>query len=300
MADDETKAAEGPGASGDAGVGNGRSEDRPVAADAADEKSAYEKAGAEDIDPRCVPQNLDGPPPVGDEIVYPGYSDEDEETWRILMDRQTRLLPGRAGDAYLKGIEILGLSTERIPALRDLSAALQQATGWRVARIPGLLHEKDFFQLLADRVFPSTDYIRGRDEIDYTPAPDMFHDIFGHMPMLTQPAFADFYQLFGRAALHAQGADRPRMERLHWFTVEFGLIRQEEGVRIFGAGILSSSNEVTHALSDEVVVHPFDTDRIVEQDYDVWHLQDVLFVLDSFEQLVEGFKDWARRRGLLD
>ena len=263
-----------------------------------DSQSAYEKAGAEEIDPRCIPQNLEGPPPVGDEIEYPGYSDTDNEIWRILVNRQLGLLPGRAGDVFMSGVEMLGLRSERIPALRDLSHVLEESTGWRVARIPGLLHEKDFFGLLSQRIFPSTDYIRGREEIDYTPAPDLFHDIFGHMPMLTQPHFADFYQHFGEAALHAEGADRPRLERFHWFTVEFGLIRQEEGIRIFGAGILSSKNEVTHALSDAVTVKEFNPSDIVEQDYDVWHLQDVLFVLDSFDQLVRGFREWTHSRGL--
>ncbi len=269
------------------------------AADNDDARSAYEKADAQDVDPRCVPQSLDGPPPVGDEIEYPGYSDQDHETWRLLVNRQMDVLPGYAGRDFLRGVEMFGLQSERIPALRDLSRVIEKATGWRVARIPGLLHEKDFFRLLANRTFPSTDYIRGRDELDYTPAPDLFHDIFGHMPMLTQPAFADFYQMFGRAALNAEGADRPRLERFHWFTVEFGLIRQDDGIRIFGAGILSSKDEVTHALSDKVTRLPFDPDRIVEQDYDVWHLQDTLFVLDSFEQLVDGFRSWTRKKNLL-
>lgn len=264
-----------------------------------DARSAYEKAGAEELDPRCIPQSLEQEPPVGDQIEYPGYSDTDNETWRILVNRQLAMLPRRAGEAFMSGVDLLGLRSEEIPALRDLSSILEEATGWRIARIPGLLHEKDFFNLLADRIFPSTDYIRRRDELDYTPAPDLFHDIFGHMPMLTQPDYADFYQLFGQAALKAEGADRPRLERFHWFTVEFGLIRQEEGIRIFGAGILSSKNEVTHALSDEVTVHPFDPDKIVEQDYDVWHLQDELFVLDSFEQLIDGFRSWTGQKGLL-
>lgn len=264
-----------------------------------DARSTYEKAGAEDIDPRCIPQSLEEDPPVGDEIEYPGYSDTDNETWRILVDRQMEMLPGRAGEAFLQGVDLLGLRSDTIPALKDLSRVMNRASGWRIARIPGLLHEKDFFNLLANRIFPSTDYIRGRHEIDYTPAPDLFHDIFGHMPMLTQPAFADFYQMFGRAALDAEGADRPRLERFHWFTVEFGLIREDDGIRIFGAGILSSKNEVKHALSGDVEKLDFDPERIVEQDYDVWHLQDVLFVLDSFDQLVEGFRGWAGRKGLL-
>ncbi len=264
-----------------------------------EDRTAYEKAGAEGLDPRCVPQSLDGPPPTGSGIAYPGYSEEDEATWNTLFNRQMALLPGRAGDAFFDGVRTLGLTESRIPALKDLSARLEAATGWQVARIPGLLHEKDFFGLLAQRVFPSTDYIRGRHEIDYTPAPDLFHDIFGHMPMLAQPEFADFYQLFGKAALNGKGPDRPKLERFHWFTVEFGLVRQPEGNRIFGAGIISSSNEVQHALSAEVKVLPFSPEAVVEQDYDVWRLQDVLFTLESFEQLVDGFSRWTRDRGLL-
>ena len=266
----------------------------------ADERSAYERAADEGVDPRCIPQHLDGPPPVGDEIEYPDYTEQDHANWRFLFNRQMELLPGRAGEAFLRGVKILNMTPERIPALSEMSRRMEDATGWQIARIPGLLHEKDFFNLLANRQFPSTDYIRREDELDYTPAPDCFHDMFGHMPMLTQPEFADFYQLFGQAALKAEGADRPRLERLHWFTVEFGLIRQAQGMRIFGAGILSSKEEVGHALSDAVTVYPFDAERIVEQDYEVYHLQDVLFALDSFEQLVEGFRSWTRSRGLLD
>lgn len=264
--------------------------------------SAYEKAaeGKEDVDPRCIPQNLDADPPVGDDIVAPEYPQEDHDNWRFLFNRQMDMLPGRAGEAFMDGVRTLGMTPQGIPTLASLSRNMEKASGWKIARIPGLLHERDFFGLLAKRQFPSTDYIRGKAELDYTPAPDCFHDMFGHMPMLTEPAFADFYHMFGQAALHAKGQDRVKMERLHWFTVEFGLIKQEEGNRIFGAGILSSKGEVLSALSDEVEHRPFDMEAVMSQDYDVWHLQPILFVLESFEQLVEGFKGWAIERGLLE
>lgn len=261
--------------------------------------SAYEKAAAGGDDPRCVPQNLDGPPPIGDEIVKPDYSEEDNANWKFLFNRQMELLPGRAGEAFLAGVETLGMTEDGIPALSDLSRNMHAAAGWEIARIPGLLHERDFFGLLAKRVFPSTDYIRGKEELDYTPAPDCFHDMFGHQPMLTQPAFADFYHMFGQAALEAKGQDRVSLERLHWFTVEFGLIQQPEGMRVFGAGVLSSKEEVQNALSENVEKKPFDIETIINQDYDVWHLQPILFVLDSFEQLVDGFREWAVDLGLL-
>ncbi|MCS3666143.1 phenylalanine-4-hydroxylase [Salinibacter ruber] len=267
-----------------------------------EERSAFETAQEEqeDVDPRTIPQTLEEPPPVGDEIEYPDYPDEDHETWQILVERQVEQLPGRACEAYMRGQDVLGLEGDRIPDLADLSRRLNEETGWEVANVPGLIHEKNFFSLLSQRKFPSTNYVRGREELDYTPAPDCFHDIFGHMPMLTQPEFADFYQLYGQAAQNAEGADRPRLERFHWFTVEFGLIQEQGEKRIFGAGIVSSNEEVTHALSDEVTLHPFDPEHIVEKDdYEVYNLQKELFVLDSFEQLVDGFRDWTSKNGLL-
>jgi phenylalanine-4-hydroxylase len=156
-----------------------------------------------------------------------------------------------------------------------------------------------FFAFLARRVFPSTDYIRPRHELDYTPAPDMFHDLFGHTPMITLPSFADFYQRIGNVALRAEGKSRRRLERFYWFTVEFGLIRTRAGMRSYGNGILSSFTEVQHSLTDAMEVRPFDRSEIVEQNYDVWHLQPLLYAIDSFEQLADGFDDWARGERLL-
>lgn len=276
----------------------------PMHEEAADDaRSAFEKAQAKAdgaVDPRTIPQKLDEEPPVGGEIAYPDYLDEDHETWRILVERQMDQLPGRACEAYLRGQEVLQLEADRIPSLANLSRRLEDATGWKVANVPGLIHEKDFFELLANRIFPSTNYVRGREELDYTPAPDCFHDIFGHMPMLTQPDFADFYQLFGQAALNGKGAVRPKLEAFHWFTVEFGLIRERGETRIFGAGIVSSNEEVTHALSDAVTTRPFNPEVLVNTEYEVYHLQNTLFVMDSFEQLLDGFKRWTRAHGLLD
>jgi phenylalanine-4-hydroxylase len=263
------------------------------------ELSAYEQAGLAGDDPRVVPIRLSAAVPEGDAIAYPDYSDEDQETWRILFRRQRELLPGRACDEYLEGLELMAFPAERIPALKDAGRVLARATRWQIARIPGLLHERDFFGFLARRVFPSTDYMRPRHEQDYTPAPDMFHDVFGHTPLITLPAFADFYQEIGRAALVAEGPNRRRIERFYWFTVEFGLIRSPQGLRIYGNGILSSFREVQHSLTAAVEVRPFDPATIVEQDYDVWHMQPLLFAIDSFEQLQQGFRQWARGEGLL-
>ena len=260
--------------------------------------SAYEKAAIDGNDPRCVPQHLEDNAPVGVDIVAPVYSAEHQNNWQHLYNRQMALLPGRAGEAFMEGVHKLGMTDAGIPALADLSAALKQETDWQVARIPGLLHEKDFFQLISNRIFPSTDYIREVHELDYTPAPDCFHDMFGHMPMLTQPSVADFYHMFGQSALHATGMQRTYLERLHWFTIEFGLIRQSEGLRVFGAGIISSKNEITHALSDEVEVRDFSLEDVIQQEYEVWHLQPILFALESFDQLVDEFRFWTNKQGL--
>ena len=261
--------------------------------------SAYEKAAEDGIDPRCIPQRLDKPVPEHDEIVYPNYTIEEQENWKYLYNRQMQYLPDRACDEYLRGAIQLNLSSEEIPNLQVHSQIFNRITGWKVARVPGLIHEQNFFEMLRRKVFPSTDYIRKKEELDYTPAPDLFHDIFGHMPLLTNKSFASFYQMFGEAALNADGINRKYLETLHWFTVEFGLIRKSEGMRIYGAGILSSLNEVQNALSNNVEVRDFIPEKIVEQDYDVWHLQPILFAIDSFEQLEQGFKDWTKKVGIL-
>ena len=262
-------------------------------------RSAYERVGQQELDPRCTPVKLNGEVPQGPGIPCPDYNEEDRETWRRLYARQVELLQGRACDDYLVGLAAMHFDPSRIPALHDVDHVLHGTTGWRVARIPGLLHERDFFAFLARRVFPSTDYIRPRNEMDYTPAPDLFHDIFGHTPLITHPLFADFYQRMGEAALHARGADRRKLERFYWFTVEFGLIDTPEGLRVYGNGILSSHSEALHSLTDAVRKKPFDAETIAVQEYDVWHLQPLLFVIDSFEQLAEGFELWAGDHGWL-
>lgn len=252
-------------------------------------------------DPRCVPITLDGPIPEGSEIEYPNYSPEEHEMWKILYARQRELLPGRASQEYLDGLRLLNLPEDRVPALRDVSAVLEKATGWKLTRSPGLLHEKDFFERLARRVFPATDYVRPRHEMDYTPAPDLFHDVFGHAPMIVHESFANFFQKIGRAAASAKAVGEVRLGlvRIYWFTVEFGLIDTPEGMRIYGNGITSSYSEVRHSLTDAVEKRPFVAENVARQEYDIWHMQPVLFVIESFEQLERGFQDWAERHGLL-
>jgi phenylalanine-4-hydroxylase len=250
-------------------------------------------------DPRCVPIKVTGGIPVGDEISYPSYTPEEHATWQELIDRQVQLLPGRAADEFLTGLETLGLEHDRIPALAAISRRLERATGWRIARAPGLLDAHDFFSYLARRIFPCTDYIRARHELDYTPAPDCFHDIFGHTPMIVHPRFADFYQQIGEAALRCQTPElEEALTRIYWFTVEFGLVKNAGGLRIYGNGIISSYGESQHSLTEAVKKVTFDPDVAAGTPYDIWHFQETLFVIDSFDHLVTTFNEFLRRKRL--
>jgi phenylalanine-4-hydroxylase len=255
------------------------------------ESGAKEQDGS---DPRCVPIKLKSPIPVGDEISYPDYTEEDQDVWRTLYARQERLLPGRAAGEFLTGLKALDLDHDRIPALAEVSRKLRAETDWRIARTPGLLDAHDFFSHLARRIFPCTDYVRGRGELDYTPAPDCFHDIFGHTPMIMHPRFANFYQKIGSAALRCTDpAVEVGLTRIYWFTVEFGLVQNAEGMRIYGNGIISSFTETQFSLTEKARKHPFVADSAARQPYDIWHLQEDLFVVGSFEELERRFDEWA-------
>jgi len=259
-----------------------------------------ESTTAAGSDPRCIPVKLTAPIPVGGQIDYPAYRAQDHAVWRELFARQEQLLPGRAADEFLTGLAALALDREHIPALADVSRKLFAATGWQLARTPGLLDAHDFFGYLARRIFPCTDYVRGRHELDYTPAPDCFHDIFGHTPMILHPRFADFYQQIGEAALACKdSAVEEALTRIYWFTVEFGLVQNPGGLRIFGNGIISSYGETLHSLTDKTEKRPFVPERTAAQPYDIWHFQEVLWIVESFDQLEREFARWARAHALL-
>jgi len=251
-------------------------------------------------DPRCIPHKLTAPLPVGDACPYPAYTADEQDVWRTLYHRMETLLPGRAADEFLTGLRALDLEKDRIPALADVSRKLQKITNWQIARTPGLLDAHDFFSSLARRIFPCTDYIRSRAELDYTPAPDCFHDIYGHTPMITHPRFANFYQKIGQAALACKDpAVEEGLTRIYWFTVEFGLIKNPGGLRIYGNGIISSSGETQHSLTDQVKKVAYRPETLAAQPYDIWHFQNTLFVIESFDQLEQEFVRWAREHKLL-
>lgn len=234
-----------------------------------------------------------GHEPNLDLVPSPSYSSEQHGTWSIMYDRQEGALRKKASREYLEGLQRLRLPKDRIPQLREVSDRLEEHTGWRLTRVGGLVPEKEFFECLAQKLFPCTDFIRERSELEYTPSPDMFHDIFGHCPLITDPYFAEFYEAFGKAALKANSDQLTKLQRIYWFTVEFGLIDNPDGVRIYGSGILSSVGEVDHCLSNKVRRHAFDFSRVEKQNYEIYVMQEDLFVIPSFEWLLEHFRQYC-------
>ncbi|MBI3196937.1 MAG: phenylalanine 4-monooxygenase [Rhodospirillales bacterium] len=215
------------------------------------------------------------------------YSDEDQAVWRILVERQTALARRYACDEFLRGLVSLGIG-DAIPDFEAINARLKPPTGWQIVAVPGLIPDAAFYDHLAHRRFPVTVWIRKRAEIDYLVEPDLFHDFFGHVPLLTNPVFADFMQAYGRRAIEAGPENIDRLARLYWFTVEFGLIRTAKGLKAYGAGILSSAAEVKHAIEDEGVERlPFDAATAMHRPYEIDKLQPTYFVLDDFHQLLD-------------
>src|SRR5437667_11629766 len=218
---------------------------------------------------------------------WQAYSEEEHAIWRLLFERQQRLLVGRACREYLDGLRGLGVAADGIPDVRRLSDILDRATGWRLVAVPGLVPDDVFSDFLARRRFPATCFIRRRDQLDYLQEPDVFHDIYGHVPMLMNPVFADYMQAYGEGGLKALRLGHlDRLARLYWYTVEFGLIATAEGRRIYGSGILSSAGESVYCLDDP---HPhrlrFDLRRVMRTRYHIDRYQETYFVIDSFEQL---------------
>lgn len=220
---------------------------------------------------------------------YSQYTVDDQDVWRTLYERQMQLLPGRASQAYMDGIMASGFPDVRIPDFdRMLNPRLLPITGWRVVAVPGLIPNRDFFELMADRQFPATTWLRSRDQLEYLPEPDMFHDTFGHVPVLTNQMFCDFLRELSRLALgHVDHPEAIEMiSRLYWYTVEFGLIQEPEGLRIYGGGILSSPGETVYSLESNVPVRvPYDVETLLQTPYVIDRFQERYFVIDSYDQL---------------
>jgi len=221
---------------------------------------------------------------------YSRYTAQDHETWRVLFERQAELLPGRACNEFVEGLDALGVDAGGIPDFEKLSDRLEAATGWRIVAVEGLIADDTFFGLLADRRFPVTHWIRKPEQLDYLQEPDCFHDCFGHVPMLFNPVFADYMAAYGRGGLKALRHDAlTYLARLYWYTVEFGLIETPDGLRIYGSGIVSSKGETIFALDDAAPNRlGFDLLRIMQTDYIIDHYQQTYFVIENFDELFDA------------
>ena len=216
------------------------------------------------------------------------FSPEEHGVWDTLFARQARLLPGLASEAYLRGLDVLKLSKPGIPDFEELSARLMDLTGWQVVAVPGLVPDAVFFDHMANRRFVAGNFIRRADQLDYLQEPDVFHDVFGHVPMLADPVFADYLAAYGRGGQRALGLDALKyLGRLYWYTVEFGLIAEPEGLRIYGSGIVSSFAESRFALDDASPNRiAFDLKRVMRTEYRIDDFQQNYFVVPSFDALL--------------
>ena len=232
---------------------------------------------------------------------WSNYSAEEHGVWKTLFERQSRLLPGRACDEFMQGLQDLPLRHDEIPHFEQLSDVLEKRTGWRIVAVPGLVPDEVFFDHLANRRFPSGQFIRKPDQLDYLEEPDVFHDVFGHAPMLMNPIMADFIQAYGQGGLRArQLGVLDFLARVYWYTVEFGLLRQPDGLRIYGAGIVSSATESVFALEDGSPNRiGFDLERIMRTRYRIDDFQESYFVLHSLDELLAlaqtEFKPYYKR-----
>ncbi|KTD21524.1 phenylalanine-4-hydroxylase [Legionella lansingensis] len=216
------------------------------------------------------------------------YSNEEHRIWQILYERQIKILPGRACDEFIQGLEMLDLGPQRIPQLPEITRRLKALTGWEVAPVAALISAREFFQLLAERCFPAATFIRCEEEVDYVKEPDIFHELFGHCPMLTHPVYADFVCNYARKVLSLPEERWPLLQRLFWFTVEFGLIKTHQGLRAYGGGILSSISETPYSVESDAAMRVlFDPVVAFRTPYRIDMLQRVYFVIHSYQELYD-------------
>ena len=228
--------------------------------------------------------------------IYGNYTKEDFDVWKILYKRQMGNLPTAASAAYLEGLEHVNFVEEAIPKFDETNELLKAQTGWRLAVVPGIVPDYTFFELMSNKRFPATTWLRKMKELDYLEEPDMFHDVFAHVPLLANQSFVDFLEALSNIGLQYVGNDYAIeiLSRVYWFTVEFGLIQEAQGLRIYGAGILSSAGETKFSLSDEPPKHPFDVQTIANTSYRKDVFQDRYFVIESYEQLYDSIPEVKR------
>ena len=225
--------------------------------------------------------------------IYENYTAEDQKVWKILFDRQFPELPKAATKEFLLGLDKVTFTADAIPNFDDTNKILRQLTGWEIYAVPGIVEDGLFFELMSNKKFPATTWVRKMSQLDYLEEPDMFHDVFEHIPLLTNQAFVDFLQAisqFGHEWIEDEWAIH-LLSRIYWFTIEFGLIRETEGLRIYGAGILSSSGETKYSLSNEPNHFAYDVDHILDTGYRKDRMQENYFIIDSYEQLYESIPE---------
>lgn len=230
---------------------------------------------------------------IGLQQQYDAYTNEDEAVWKFLFERQLPTLQKVAATEYIAGLKNIAFNPNEIPNILKTNTLLAQQTGWQLVVVPGIIKEPDFFNLLSQKKFPATTWLRKKDLLDYLPEPDMFHDVFGHVPLLTHYHFTEFFQaigLLGMQNLHQENIVA-MLGRLYWFTVEFGLIKTNNETKIFGAGIISSFSETIFSLSPKPTHLPYDVELIMNRNYENDHIQDTYYVIDSFEQLYHSIED---------
>ncbi|MCL9683386.1 phenylalanine 4-monooxygenase [Legionella maioricensis] len=214
------------------------------------------------------------------------YSAEENKVWTILFERQMKLLPNRACDEFISGLQTLGITADAIPQLPELSQRLSEQTGWRVAPVEALISAREFFELLAEKRFPAATFIRREEELNYVKEPDIFHEIFGHCPMLTDKVYADFVHDYACKVLTFPESDWALLQRMFWFTVEFGLINTAKGLRAYGGGILSSISETVYSVESDIPLRVlFDPIVAFRMPYRIDMLQPVYFVIDDYQTL---------------
>ncbi len=218
---------------------------------------------------------------------YGAYTPEQHAVWRELVNRRMSQLREHACEEYLDGFEKIGLQVDSIPNLAEVNRRLEPLTGWNATPVSGFLPPDAFFEMLAARRFPTTTYIRSRESMEYTPEPDIFHDVLGHVPMHAHPVFADFLQHYGKVCATVMGDKEKleRMGRLFWFTVEFGVIRQGGGIKLYGSGLISSHGESGYVIHGGPEIREFNLEQVLEQEFKVSEMQKVLYAVESFEQV---------------
>lgn len=231
-----------------------------------------------------------------DKQIYNDYTPEDFKVWRILYERQMETLQPVVSKNYLEALKQVNFTAGKIPDFKETNALLLSLTGWSIETVPNLCPQKDFFRFLSQRRFTSTCWLRSMEQLDYLEEPDMFHDVFGHIPLLSNQAYCDFFKGLSEIAL--QHIDNSwaieLLGRVYWYTIEFGLIREEGKLKIYGAGIISSHGETLHALSKDTLKLPFDVRRMLKTPYRNDVIQQLYFITDSFEQLYHSLPDISR------